>query len=399
MLGIAVDVDENVDLVIGNQHGGFFVGQSREIAPAIGNRAHAHLRLVDLHRFAAVIEIDLDGCLVMLLENFAQGKTDGMVAQVRGDVADADLLSSPRLLLHRFRQAADGVRAADQRAVIAMGLGQLEQRIVGIAGKRQRRHGVDHLAQGDVFGRRENRPLALALAKRAPVMAGIRLVGTHLDGLPEGCFGLFQKIGIFHHATGMLDRHQAKRQAIGGGICGLFGKLPPLLDRLGSEAAVFQGAAKVDMGLAEFRLKRQAGPESVDRAGNVADVAQRHGIVEIHHVQIGMAIVVSRPLLVEVRRLGLLARLVEAFANLEEIGKAQPLGACEIKDRFEAERCILTGRCVHQHCYSMTDWPKHRRSGWWRQFTAGDSRQENTISGCREAGFRRVSGVLECRSF
>ena len=47
------------------------------------------------------------------------------------------------------------------------------------------------------------------------MLAGLRLVGAKLDGLPERGFRFLQHVRAFEHPPGMLQHHQAMRAALG----------------------------------------------------------------------------------------------------------------------------------------------------------------------------------------
>ena len=91
-------------------------------------------------RFAAIIGEDLDLRLVMQLQHFAQRETDRVLAQVGGDIADPQPLVGPDLFPRRARPKPGPSGTARRTSCCTVALGELEHRIVGEGGERDRRH-------------------------------------------------------------------------------------------------------------------------------------------------------------------------------------------------------------------------------------------------------------------
>lgn len=73
-------------------------------------------------RLAAIIAEDLDCRLVVQLQHFAERETDGVIAQIRGHIADAQTPSVPVFARAGLRgNAVRKVRATDEGLVVAIG--------------------------------------------------------------------------------------------------------------------------------------------------------------------------------------------------------------------------------------------------------------------------------------
>ncbi|MNY39685.1 hypothetical protein D3C86_1743840 [compost metagenome] len=70
-----------------------------DIPPAMNRRLDPLLRAVSVADVTAIIGENLKAVLVMQLQNLAKSEAHGMVAKIRREVADAQPLTGPRLLL------------------------------------------------------------------------------------------------------------------------------------------------------------------------------------------------------------------------------------------------------------------------------------------------------------
>jgi hypothetical protein len=86
--GVAVDVDQDIDAVVGDALGGLVVRHWADVGEVLDRRADAGVQAIAGLRPAVVGE-DLDLLLVVHLEQLGHQVADGVVAQVRRDVADA----------------------------------------------------------------------------------------------------------------------------------------------------------------------------------------------------------------------------------------------------------------------------------------------------------------------
>ncbi len=83
MFGVAVDVDQYIDLIACDLACGGFIGECTDLSPASTTTLHSDLRRVLNHGIATVIGVDFDARLVVQFQHFSQCKTDGVIAQVR----------------------------------------------------------------------------------------------------------------------------------------------------------------------------------------------------------------------------------------------------------------------------------------------------------------------------
>ena len=159
---VAVDVDEDVDAVFRDLCGGFVVGHAADVAPVIDARLDAGLdRIVGLD--AGVIGEDLEVVAVVLFEEVDHQVADRVVAQIRADIADAQLA----VHLDRRGAAVEARGAIFDRghgAHVFVGGGELEQRIVGVGADGERMEARDQRAARDFRAFRRHRPFALRQA-------------------------------------------------------------------------------------------------------------------------------------------------------------------------------------------------------------------------------------------
>jgi len=348
MLGVTVDVDQNIDLVAGDLPGGGFIGELGDVAPAIDDRFHARLCRIVRHRFAAVIGVDFDTGLVMQFQHFPQCKANGVIAQVRRHVTDTQPLAGARFLPDGGPGEISDIRSPDERLAILMSVGQLEDRIVGIAAKRQRRHGIDHLPLGDVSGGRQDRPLALALAQSAPMLSRFQFVRAKFHGLPKSCLRLLHESGIFHHATDVLQRQVAIEKLIRRRLRCFLRKALPLLNGKRRHSGILIGKAEIDMGGTEHRIVFQRRLHGGDGARNIVHLPQQNGEIEADHMLARMRFIEGEPGLVELCRLLAIALRRQRFREFQQVHQRKALGSCKLQQSRE-ERILgcAANRCIH----------------------------------------------------
>ena len=141
-LRVAVDVDQNIDLVLGDLPGGSCVVERCYVAPVIHRGLVTLLDRVVLPGLPAVIGEEFDPAFVVQLEHLTESKTDDMLPEVGRQVPDAKALSRSGSCPHRSRLELFRRQAAHKSLLIPVCLGQLEQRVVDKTGERHRGYAV-----------------------------------------------------------------------------------------------------------------------------------------------------------------------------------------------------------------------------------------------------------------
>ena len=94
ILGVAVEIDEDVDLVVGDPAGSLLVAETVDIEPVVDAALDAGLGQIGAAD-TAVVGVDFKMRPVVRLDQIRHGKAHGMLAEVGGDVADAQLAQIP----------------------------------------------------------------------------------------------------------------------------------------------------------------------------------------------------------------------------------------------------------------------------------------------------------------
>ena len=138
----------------------------------------------------AIIGEYFDAALVMQLEQLRHQIADGVIAQIGGNIADAQPAAA------QIDRGMAAVTLSVMRAIpgrpldIAIGGGELQQRIVGIG-----RHGkrIDAAEQGlavEKLRRRRDRPFALRQAQGGILLDDVGLPRIDVQALLDGFFRL-----------------------------------------------------------------------------------------------------------------------------------------------------------------------------------------------------------------
>ena len=241
------------------------------------------------------------------------------------------------------------IRTADQRLVVAIGLGQLEDRIVGIAAKRQRRERIDQLAERNVIRGRQDRPFAEPLADGAPVLPRFQLVGPKLDRLPHVRLGLFQQAGIFHHPADMLQHHHAVGHLVGRGLGREINEAAPLVDGQHAEPGILIGTAEINLGVPELGIKLDRHPQRMDRTREIARLPNGDRVVEINEMQQRMRFVIGEPGLVDLDRFGPGASRRTRLGITEEVRYREALQTRHLDHVGKCRRCVVSLHLAFGH--------------------------------------------------
>ncbi len=246
-------------------------------------------------------------------------------------------LSRCRLaVLSRLGRRA-GLRHTDRVLAVPVGAAELEHRIVGEVGQRERRDVPDQRPRLDVLRALDHRPLALALPQRDPMLNDLGLFLVDIERLLQGVFGGGVIAGALEHPAQLLQGDELVLDGVAVDAGQAVDERQPLGNGGGELAAVLQRPAEVDVGGVEVRLEPGALAQGVDRAGVVAQFRQGHAVVEIDGVEELVGAVARDPGLVEIG--GLLWRLqfLELLRLREQVDDRQLLhGTGPVEDRGPA---------------------------------------------------------------
>ena len=203
VLGVPVEINQDVDAVFCDLGSGRIVIEVVDVAPMVDRILGALLgRIGSLD--AARIGEDLEVLVIVLLHDVGHGEAHGVFAQIGRHIADAEpqriAPTQGRLrTLYRLRHA-DGLLGVMVR------LGELEHRIVGEIGQRQRRNSREQRFSIDALPWRDHRPLALALPQRNPMLHDLGLATIDVETLPERVFGGGVSAVRLQDPAGLLQR-------------------------------------------------------------------------------------------------------------------------------------------------------------------------------------------------
>ena len=285
----------------------------------------------------------------MELERFAEREADRVLAQIRGDVANPQALSGSRFAARLRTQSAAVRGPANDRLAVAVGSGQQEQRIVGKAGQRHRRHRIQHLAGRHIGLFSQHRPFALALAQRRPVLTGLRLIRLQFDRLPQRGFRLLVQPGAFENASHLLQRHGAIVDPLRRDVGTRIHKAAPLRNGLICEPTFFQRPAEVYVRGSELRIEFQAVAQRLHRAADVVVLPAGHRIIEARQMQQRIGVVEGNPGLVEIGDERRETGAAQAFRNLHQLGERQLLAPRALEDPSERRSLIRSNGLVECH--------------------------------------------------
>jgi hypothetical protein len=222
-----------------------------------------------------------------------------MAAQVGGYVADAQLVRFTAIA-RGARAHARSLRVADGLPAVLEGRRELKQRVVREGGGRQRRDARCQPGPLDVAPFRHDRPFALPLAQRDPVLDDFGLVGIDVEGLAERVFGRGIVVRRLEDAADLLQGHGLVVDGIAVDRRQDVDEPHPFAHRAFALALGVEQRAEIDIGRIEIGLQPDGRAEGIDGARRVAKLAQHDAIVEIDRMEHGVIRVVGDPGLVEI---------------------------------------------------------------------------------------------------
>ena len=156
---------------------------------------------------AAIIGENLNRLLVVQLEQLRHQIADGVIAQVGGDIADAQaaLRQIDRRVAAVRAQSFGGTRSPFSH--VTLGRAQLQQRIVRIRRHRQRLDRPHELRALERALGGGHRPAALAQAQPRILAGGVALGRVQLQALLQGRFRGLGLLMIDQHTADLLQRH------------------------------------------------------------------------------------------------------------------------------------------------------------------------------------------------
>ena len=201
------------------------VGQAVDVDPVVDALLDARLRRIGTVD-AAVIGENLEALAVVLLHHVGHGEADGVVAQVRRDIADlqAERVGPAGRRGHRLRPA-DGMLG------VVPALGELEHRVVGEVRQRQRRYAGEQVAALDPLPFGQHRPFALPLAQRHPVLQCLGLTAVDVEALLEDVLGGAVVVVAFQHPARLMQHGELVRDRLAVDRGQLADELHPFGDR------------------------------------------------------------------------------------------------------------------------------------------------------------------------
>ena len=328
--GVAVHVDQDVDAVLQHQGQRPVVVERRDVAPVLDTSADAGLDRV-LLRDAAVVGEDLHRGAVVLPQHLRHQVADGVPAEVGGEVADAQ--PTPR---HRgdaggeVGGGAEGRRRRHLGPAVGGGAGELQQRIVGVVRQAERRHPRDQRCAVQPRQRLQQRPAALALAQRDPVLHHVALgAAGQFRHLAQRVLRLRQVPPAFQHGGHLLQRGCLPGEAVASEHAKLPRDVRPVAERRIGRAHAFQHGAEIDIGRQEARFAADGGAEGLRRGAQIAETGEQHALVEQHRVQRRVVGFGGRPGRIERGGLRGAAGAGQRLRLADEVGDAHPVhGPC-----------------------------------------------------------------------
>ena len=164
VLGVAVEIDQNVDLVVGDLLAACRSDNRADVAPLVEPRPLSCLRR---DRPCAARRNNRrrsrpSTCRAVRTPRRARSRLRVRASRTKHNRCAGACRSRPSSAARRPNRPA--FRAADERLVVHVRLGELEHRIVGISGERDRRNRVQHLFGRRILGRAEMSAICIAAA-------------------------------------------------------------------------------------------------------------------------------------------------------------------------------------------------------------------------------------------
>jgi len=103
ILRVAIEVDEDVDAVLGNLRCGFLIAQGADVGPMVYAVLYPDLRWVGA-RDPAIVGKDFEVLPIVRFQHVRHAESDGVLAQVRRHISDAKFLSLPALRTRAHRE-------------------------------------------------------------------------------------------------------------------------------------------------------------------------------------------------------------------------------------------------------------------------------------------------------
>ena len=310
---ITVDIDQNVDAVGGDHGRRLVIGKAADLRPLPHCIADAGTRAV-LARYAAVVGMNVEAAAVMQFHHLGQAEADRMLAQIGRYIADPQ---ARRALSPAVGVVMDLRGPRNRLAGIAGIAGELEQRVVEHHRHRERRD-VGQKALGlDTVPALDDRPLALPLAQRNPVLHRLGLLRRKIDGLVQRIFSSGIRMVELEHPAQLVQRHDLV--ADGSAIDGRHAvdERQPLADGGARLPQVLQRAAKVDVGGVKLRIDPQRIAQRIDGGEGISCPLCHDSHVEVRSGKMRIIRMKGDPSLVEIRGGGGTLRLLEVFGLTE----------------------------------------------------------------------------------
>ncbi len=227
---VAVDVDKDIDAIFRDHGGRIVITDAANVAPLVAIGLDAGLdRIIRLD--AGVVSEHLEVLAIVLLEEVDHQIADGVMAQVRGDIADAQAAAG-----FDGRAAAIEARGAilDRRhcANVPVGCGKLEQRVVRVGADRERVQTRDQIAARELAVGRRHRPLALGEARGDVLFCDVTGVGNEFEALREGDLGGCERLIVRQDAGDLLQQRDLVVDAVRRNRSHLVKACAPFVDGL-----------------------------------------------------------------------------------------------------------------------------------------------------------------------
>ena len=233
MCGQAVQVDEDVDLVIANDARRLLVGKVADDAVVIEPGDHALPNLAAIFQ-SGTIAIDLEAAAIMALEQFGHEKAHRVAAEIRRQVANPDPVVS--VLHDRAEAVRNGCNLACNPACdhLTLHIDVVRERqeaerscLLQQRFRRQARH-----------VRQQHRPSARLLADMHPMLNDVGLGRVGKQRSPQHCLGFIQPPNLLHQTGSMIEQRRA-------GLVGLDRSIPGRQGQV-DLAGRFKAKAQID---------------------------------------------------------------------------------------------------------------------------------------------------------
>ena len=323
ILGVAVEIDQDIDPVPDDLLGGGLVVHFANVDPMIDRAFYSGIRRV-AYRYSAIVGENLDPFPVVEFEYLGRQEPDGVLPQIGRQVADAQRLGALAVRHGPVSGGEESGIGGDLLLVVTVRIGHLQQRVIGIGRYGKRGNRPHQRGPGHIVPRRHHRPFALPLPEREVVLDDVMLVRVDLQTLPQGVFGMLVDAAALENAANLLECHDLVADRGAGDA----GQPPddriPLKIGLVDRALAFEQGSQIDIRRDEIGIEGNRLFQRFLGAVQVVEFAEHHAEIEIDGIAQRICGVVIEPDLVEFDDELAFAACLQSFGKSEQLGDVQP---------------------------------------------------------------------------